>query len=339
MNRKDIDNKVNFENYNAILTNFYKSSNIQSSILTVTSRHLKNDPRSSKNEHSKYISSYSEFVSGYCAACTSITLLFPLNKLIFRQMLGSISFKEAFMQIKSEGIQNFYRGLLPPLLQKSTSYSIMFGTQHEFYLRLERASKNSKSNFIKTINPSTQIILMTSISGALAGLTEAILTPFERVQAILQMQKFHSSYRHTWHVFQDITKAHGLKELYRGVSAIIMRNSCSNAIFFSARKPLKNTFPKTDNKYKNSFYDFINGGLIGAFLSTLFYPLNVIKSNMQASLGGNFPGIYSSFKVIYINRDRNMKLFYKGVGSNFTRAILAWGMTNSVYEIVLKYLK
>ena len=81
--------------------------------------------------------SYSEFFAGYMAACTNITLLFPMNKLIFRQMLYNISFKEAFVQIKSEGLSNFYRGLLPPLLQKSTSYSIMFGTQHEYYLRLK----------------------------------------------------------------------------------------------------------------------------------------------------------------------------------------------------------
>lgn len=84
------------------------------------------------------VNSYAEFFSGYCAACTSITLLFPLNKLIFRQMIGhSHSIKHAFVQIKSEGIRHLYRGMLPPLLQKSTSYSIMFGTQNEYYLMLK----------------------------------------------------------------------------------------------------------------------------------------------------------------------------------------------------------
>jgi hypothetical protein len=68
-----------------------------------------------------------EFVSGYVAACTSITLLFPVNKLIFRQILDDVSFRDAFRQLRSEGLHNVYRGMLPPLLQKSTSYSIMFG--------------------------------------------------------------------------------------------------------------------------------------------------------------------------------------------------------------------
>ena len=68
-----------------------------------------------------------EFVSGYVAACTSITLLFPVNKLIFRQILDDISFRDALRQLRSEGLHNVYRGMLPPLLQKSTSYSVMFG--------------------------------------------------------------------------------------------------------------------------------------------------------------------------------------------------------------------
>ncbi len=74
------------------------------------------------------LSSKSEFLSGYFSACASITILFPFNKLIFRQILEGISFIEAFKQLKAEGLANVYRGLLPPLLQKSASYSIMFGT-------------------------------------------------------------------------------------------------------------------------------------------------------------------------------------------------------------------
>lgn len=300
----------------------------------------KHDPSLNLIEVRCMVHSYSEFFAGYCAACTSITLLFPLNKLIFRQMLGSISFKEAFAEIRSEGLANFYRGLLPPLLQKSTSYSIMFGTQNEYYLMLKGLCDTSSSEaMVKQMSAGSRNVLITSVSGALAGLTEAVLTPFERVQALLQMQKYHGHYRHTWHVFEAVAKSHGPRELYRGLSAICMRNSLSNALFFSLRTPLKQMFPRTDNKFENSFYDFVNGGLLGAVLSTMFYPLNVIKSNMQAQVGGPFPGIVASFRVIFDTRGRDVRKFYKGVGSNFTRAILAWGITNSMYEIFLKYMK
>jgi len=189
------------------------------------------------------------------------------------------------------------------------------------------------------VSPSSQKLIITGVSGGLAGLTEAILTPLERVQALLQMQKFHSSYRHTWHVFEKVTRAHGLKELYRGGTAICMRNSLSNCMFFTLRSPLKKAFPTTENSYENSLYDFLSGGLLGAVISTIFYPLNVTKSNMQARVGGSFPGILATARVIYESRDRKVALIFKGVGGNFTRAILAWGITNSVYEIILNYLK
>ncbi len=192
---------------------------------------------------------------------------------------------------------------------------------------------------IKSITPATQEILITGIAGGLAGLTEAILTPLERVQAILQIQKYQSSYRHTWHVFEEVTRTHGLKELYRGGTAISMRNSLSNCMFFTLRSPLKEVFPKAVNSYENTLYDFLSGGLLGAVISTIFYPLNVTKSNMQARVGGDFPSILATTRVIYENRDRKIALIFKGVAGNFTRAILAWGITNSVYELVLKNLK
>ena len=290
---------------------------------------ISNDPIS-KNLR---LNSYSEFISGYCAACTSIILLFPLNKLIFRQQLDGIGFKQALVQLKSEGIGHIYRGILPPLLQKSASYSIMFGTQHEYYLLLKNVClKNSlQSNSIDHV--------LTGLAGGLAGLTEATLTPFERVQAVLQVEKFHNSYTNTLHVFQQISKDHGFKELYRGLSAICMRNSFSNVIFFTARRPLKSIFPVTGNKLQNAFYDFASGGLLGATISTLFYPLNVAKSHMQVRIGGNYLSIFNAFRIIYETRNRRFLNLFKGVHSNFIRAIFAWGITNSVYELALQSLK
>lgn len=288
----------------------------------------------------KYVfSSHAEFMSGYLAACTSITLLFPLNKLIFRQILDGVNFKSAFKQLKDEGFQHAYRGLLPPLLQKSVSYSIMFGTQNEYSLWLKRLSERSKAPFIINMNPNIKSTGITAISGGLAGLTEAFLTPFERVQSVLQMQQFHNRYKHTWHVFNEISRDHGVKELYRGISAICVRNSLSNAVFFTSRAKLKTFFPKTKNKLKNTVFDFVNGSLLGALISTLFYPFNVLKSHMQARVGGKHLSMYGAFRMVYESRDRKILMLYKGVGSNFLRAIFAWGITNSAYEFSLNYFK
>lgn len=289
---------------------------------------------------SKYVfNSHAEFVSGYIAACTSITILFPLNKLIFRQILHGSSFKDAFLQLHDEGFRRIYRGLLPPLLQKSFSYSIMFGTQNEYSLWLRHLYENSDSTRIKELRPVMVNNLITAIAGGMAGLTEAFLTPLERVQSVLQMEQYHHRYKHTWHVFYDVNKTYGFKELYRGLTVICLRNSLSNVVFFTSRAQLKTFFPKTDSSIKNMLFDFINGSLLGAAISTIFYPFNVLKSHMQARIGGKHLTIKETFWLVYESRERNLARLYKGVGGNFLRAIFAWGITNSVYEFSLNKLR
>lgn len=228
-------------------------------------------PRAIEAEHHHLaksgFNSRDEFTSGYLAACTSIVFLFPLNKLIFRQILEGLSFHQALEQIRTEGFRHAYRGMLPPLLQKSTSYSVMFGSQHEYYSRLMNSplgrtmSFNSRKH-VWNVDNSRRFMrkrwfgiiykVFTGVAGGLAGLTEAILTPFERVQALLQMQQFHDKYKNTWSVFESVFKTYGLRELYRGYGSICLRNSLSNVIFFTSRSDIKKLMPHTTSRWKNA---------------------------------------------------------------------------------------
>ena len=64
-----------------------------------------------------------------------------------------------------------YRGILPPLLQKSVSTALMFGTFEQYKRMLRERQMNM-----------TQSVVMAAF---LAGCTEAILTPFERIQTLM----------------------------------------------------------------------------------------------------------------------------------------------------------
>jgi hypothetical protein len=78
------------------------------------------------------------------------------------------------------------------------------------------------------------------------------------------------------------------------------------------------------------------GACIGAFLSSLFYPLNVVKVTMQAHLGGPYQSVFDAFKYVYNDRDRKIRNVYKGVSINSARAFLSWGIMNSAYEYLKK---
>ena len=210
----------------------------------------------------------------------------------------------------------------------------MFGTQHQYYLIAKSYVQNTCFESKALTEP-----LLNGFAGIFAGLTEATLTPLERIQAILQTEKYHNRYKNTFHAFRGIYNEYGVKELYRGLNAICIRNSVSNSIFFSLRKPIAELFPKSNSKIKNTIYNFLTGALLGTTLSTIFFPLNVLKSNMQAELGGEFVTVYKQFRIVYESRDKRLSLYNKGISGNFWRALLSWGITNSAYEFYLDALK
>ena len=210
----------------------------------------------------------------------------------------------------------------------------MFGTQHQYYLVIKSYAQNT--NFI---NKSYSEPILNGCAGIFAGLTEAALTPFERVQAILQTEKYHQKYKNTFHAFRGIYNDYGLRELYRGLNSICIRNGFANSMFFALRKPITEFFPHSTSQLQNTFYNFLTGALLGASLSTIIYPLNVLKANMQADIGGEFTTVYKKFRIIYESRDKRLSLYNKGISGNFWRALLSWGITNAAYELFLDFFK
>lgn len=83
--------------------------------------------------------------------------------------------------------------------------------------------------------------------------------------------------------------------------------------------------------------EFLSGACIGAFTSTLFYPLNVLKVHVQCSLGGPYLNIFTVFKKIYIERGGKISHFYKGGGINLYRSFISWGLINTSYDFFKSY--
>lgn len=202
----------------------------------------------------------------------------------------------------------------------------MFGTYHKYQDLIAKRTTISNRNLNKTL------------SAILAGCTEAILTPFERVQMLLQHKAYDHTFNNTMHAFMELKK-YGLKEYYRGLTPILLRNGPSNVVYFSSRDLVKSHFPLSEFWYINLLQDFISGALIGAMTSTIFYPLNAVRTKMQISPIERRPlNIIEAFKVLYVERDRRFKNFYYGVHINFSRSLLSWGIITCVFEFTMRCL-
>lgn len=104
-------------------------------------------------------------------------------------MLHGVKIGAAFEQLRSEGIIFLYRGMFPPLAQRTLSLSLMFGVYDgikrpaiEYYHMNQYSAK--------------------CLAGIIAGTFEAVLMPFERVQTVLADAAYHGKYKNTHHAFR-----------------------------------------------------------------------------------------------------------------------------------------
>uniref|UniRef100_A0A6G1SI51 Mitochondrial carrier triple repeat protein 1 n=1 Tax=Aceria tosichella TaxID=561515 RepID=A0A6G1SI51_9ACAR len=338
-----------------------------------------------------------EFVAGWTAAFINTTALFPINKLIFRQMASGHGAQKAADQMKEEGLRYLYRGILPPLIQKMVSVSIMFGSFGHY--------KKWADNKFTNAPPITNLALAACLTGA----TEAVLTPLERVQMLLQDRRYHKDYKNTVDALIKL-RQFGSAEYYRGLTCVLVRNGPSNILFFGLRDEIKKLMPnfrtndKTnglatttasssrlgsssstslaaisdtnlgskqdstiiDNYYSSQhqsqpgghfnslksghnhlalrskdsmLHDFLSGAILGMFISTLFYPLSVVRTRMQTRAPGTeFLSIVKAFNAVYSERDRKFTRLFHGCLINVMRQFISWGIINCSYEWVLDQL-
>lgn len=270
---------------------------------------------------------YADYICGFGAAIVNVYITFPINKLIFRQMLYGQNVRTATANLRSEGFSRLYRGVAPPLIQRSLTLSLMFGTFNTYQSILDCYADHILSSSIRFC-----------LSAFLAGSTEAIMCPLERVQMLLQDNRLHNRYVNTIDAFKKL-RTFGIFEYYRGLSAILLRNGPSNILFFTFRNEIKMKLPQSKNPTYLSelFQDFISGSIVGALISTLFYPLNVVRTRMQTQLPGSpHLNLWQAANEIYLERDRNLRKTFRGVHINYSRSFLSWGIVNACYELFHK---
>lgn len=164
------------------------------------------------------------------------------------------------------------------------------------------------------------------------ALTSSILVPFERVQTLLAVKEYHSKYKNTFHCFSAVSKL-GIRELYTAYLPIILRDSIGNSMYFGLKQPLTQFLStKSTNK---KLIDFCTGSLLGAFISFVTFPFNVVKNSFQSRVGDNIP-MHRLFYIVYIQR-KGLKGLYRGLGVSLCRSVVSWGIINCVYEMTKSY--
>uniref|UniRef100_A0A2I2YEX7 Solute carrier family 25 member 51 n=1 Tax=Gorilla gorilla gorilla TaxID=9595 RepID=A0A2I2YEX7_GORGO len=137
---------------------------------------------SSKQDISPHITNVGEmkhYLCGCCAAFNNITILY------------SIKTRDAILRLRRVGFRNLYHGILPPLMQKTTTLEPMFGLYKDLSCLLHK-------------HVSAPEFAARGVAAVLSGTTEAIFTPLERVQTLLQDHKHHDTFTNTYQAFKAL---------------------------------------------------------------------------------------------------------------------------------------
>lgn len=249
-----------------------------------------------------------EYLCGMGAGLISVLITFPINKLMFRQSVWGFDFLTAIRQLKIEGFRFLYRGVGPTIIIKPLMSSIMFGSYHQYYRMI---SKENRYHLGYSI-----------VASLLSGTTEALFaTPFERIQVILQDGRFNQQYANMFDATYKLKKF-GLLEYYRGLNATILRNCPSTFLYFSGLEYLQNLWFINLEKRQHLLSRFVCGAVLGASISSIAYPLNVIKTRMQMqTVGSRLISIPEAFELSLLDR----RTFFVGIHINLLRSLLYWG--------------
>ncbi|XP_067405867.1 solute carrier family 25 member 53 [Emydura macquarii macquarii] len=251
---------------------------------------------------------------------------FPIYKTIFRQQLHAFSIQEAIHQLRHEGIRRFYRGLFPPLLSKTLQGTLLFGTHDSLLCLL-------------TSNPSKPYTLGERwTAGFLSGSVEAlVLTPFERVQNVLQDGRKDTRFPNTRRILQEFN-SYGLKErlvvgYYRGLSPILLRNSLGSALYFSFKDPLRDSLAVKG--LPSWLPALVSGSVNGTVICLALYPLSVLIANVQSQVvGRDLLSLWESVWSVWESHGRKLTFLYRGGSLLVLRSCLTWGLTTAIYDFL-----
>lgn len=247
-------------------------------------------------------------------------IVFPVYKTIFRQQIHNSAVRQAVAQLYKEGPLKLYRGVVPPLLMRTLNGTLLFGIQDSV---LQRLSLSSQHIFPGHALP--------ALAGFAAGMVEAVvLTPFERIQNILQNSQNDRPLPTLKSVLVKLKTQRLALGYYRAFLPITFRNTMGSALYFGLKQPMYAAV--TGQGLSPVACSFISATLTSMVISLALYPSSVLVANMQAQVEGEAKGVMASWRMLWRSRQRSVTLLYRGGSLVILRSCITWGITTAIYD-------
>ncbi|KAL3721010.1 hypothetical protein ACJRO7_005775 [Eucalyptus globulus] len=281
-----------------------------------------------------------EFVAGGCGGVAGILSGYPLDTLRIRQQQSRAGSAFGILRsiIGNEGPGALYRGMGAPLATVTFQNAMAF----QSYAILSRAFGESGSS---QDPPSYQGVALGGIgTGALQSL---MLTPIELVKIRLQLQdracanshELYNQHNGPMSVAKSIFQREGLRGMYRGLTITVLRDAPSHGVYFWTYEYMREKLhPGCRKDGQESFRTMITaGGLAGVASWICCYPLDVVKTRLQAQ--SHLSPVQYSGIVDCLRRsvkEEGYGVLWRGLGTAVVRAFFVNGAIFTAYELALR---
>ena len=169
-------------------------------------------------------------------------------------------------------------------------------------------------------------------TGAIQSL---VLSPVELVKIRLQLLRSPTGPRD---VAQSILRAEGFRGLYRGLTITVLRDAPAHGVYFSTYEYTREWLhPGCRKDGCESFGTMLlAGGLAGVASWICCYPLDVVKTRLQAQSRSceRYGGIVDCFRKSV--REEGYHVLWRGLGTAVLRAFIVNGAIFTAYETALR---
>ncbi|CUM65021.1 uncharacterized protein PRCAT00002640001 [Priceomyces carsonii] len=280
------------------------------------------------------------FFLGSIAGCIGATVVYPIDlvKTRMQAQRHKAAYKNSFdcfkKIIKNEGLKGLYSGLVAQLIGVAP----------------EKAIKLTVNDLVRNIGTEEDgsIKMKWEIAaGMSAGACQVIFTnPLEIVKIRLQMQGGNKNLKSGEIPLKKLTagqivKQLGVKGLYKGAVACLLRDVPFSAIYFptyaNLKKLLFNFDPMDPNKAHRltTWQLLLSGALAGAPAAFFTTPADVIKTRLQVESKKNetkYRGIAHAGRTIL--KEEGIGAFFKGSLARVFRSSPQFGFTLASYELL-----
>lgn len=207
--------------------------------------------------------------------------------------------------MEKESIRGLYRGMSSPMAGVAAINATVFGV----YGSIQRYSSNPNSY-------TTHFV-----AGSAAGLTQSVIcSPVELAKTRLQLQANVAGariFKGPMQLLNGVYRTDGIRGLFKGVTITALRDIPGYAIYFVSYEYMMRI-----KKDPGLLYTSMAGGTAGILSWVLAFPIDVIKSRLQADgmTNGklNYNGIVDCVKKSYQREGRNV--FFRGCSATLLRA-------------------